>query len=84
MFPGNRALVVPFTTGPRGDEHFRGFGPESVWRKPGSELHVDLREETSFFKLPSTDRIRSGWLGRTGRPPGRAGRFSFGVLINFP
>ena len=52
MFPGNGAQVVPFTTGPRGDEHFRGFGPESVWRKPGSERHVDLREETSCFKLP--------------------------------
>ena len=34
MFPGNGALVVPFTTDPRGDEHFRGFSPESVWRKP--------------------------------------------------
>ena len=34
MFPGDRALVVPFTTDPRGDEHFRGSGPESVWRKP--------------------------------------------------
>ena len=48
--------MVPFTAGPRGDEHSRGSGPESVWRKPGSERHVDLRGETSFFNLPSTGR----------------------------